>query len=250
MQWQNAKNRSIPQSGLADYPRAFTVLTDQVHLDLQSWMTEAYQVLQEVYLLLDMPTESMRALQTKRKLKEAMKNHLYDASLNRYADYVGDVHGLKQAKEVNFDVHTGILNLFPAMLGHLPNDEQVQGSLEILLSDSMVSKFGVRSLSRYDVEYHEGGNQQHGNVWIVANYLAVRGIDRHLTSFNGKSGTRLQVADASDAIKDGIIHAGYGTWLDNGFLTDTFDDTTGEGTVARRKFASNAALILLVVSGT
>ena len=84
----------------------------------------------------------------------------------------------------------------------------------------------------------------------MANYLAVRGLDKHLSSFKGKSGTRLQVADASDTIKDGIIHAGYGTWLQNGFLTDTFDDTTGAGTVASRKFASNAALILLVVSGT
>ena len=71
----------------------------------------------------------------------------------------------------------GIVNFFPVMFGLIDDPAKVKASLKVLSDpELMLSKSGVRSLSKGDQFYLHRSNYWRGAVWINVNFLTLRGL--------------------------------------------------------------------------
>ena len=89
LQWKNALPGRIPQSGMRDYPRAQVVLPDQVHVDLMGWAMEAFDTVEDMAGVLDIPASVGEAHFKARKLREALDRATFIEEQNKYADFNG-----------------------------------------------------------------------------------------------------------------------------------------------------------------
>ena len=161
-------------------------------------------------------------------------------------DYGNDLeHTLTTDLFYDVDTHNGLVNLMPLLFNQIGKEQRVNGSLDLMLSDSMLSQHGLRSLSRYDVEYHEGRDGWRGNVWVKSNFLALRGLNKYHKRFNRGVGVRYSVDDAEQLIKNGLLKAAWVEWQDKGVFVEAVDDRTGKA-AGRKRFANINALLLLI----
>jgi mannosyl-oligosaccharide glucosidase len=77
----------------------------------------------------------------------------------------------------SFNVHIGIVNFYPVMFGLIEDKERVKASLKVLADpEIMLSKSGIRSLSKGDQFYLHRSNYWRGAIWINVNFLTLRGL--------------------------------------------------------------------------
>ena len=74
---------------MRDYPRAQVALPDQVHVDLMGWVMEAFDTLEDMAGVLDIPASVGDAHFKARKLREALERTTFIEEQNKYADFNG-----------------------------------------------------------------------------------------------------------------------------------------------------------------
>lgn len=245
--WQDRFPQGTLGSGFDDYPRAMVPNKKEIHLDLQSWIVFFRQTLMSAAEALQISEDVVSHKHNFDRYNNRLQQSLYDNNKRRYADFVGDMFpeaGLQHGEKFNH--HNGLINLFPLMLSLIEEEERIAGSLDFVFSEEMVSDHGLRTLSRFDQFYHKGSNYWRGNVWVVTNYLALRGIYVSYMQFN-RGSDKEDTLTGFKKIRDGLVNSVYTEWARSGYFMENFDDRSGEG-LYNKAFSGWTTLVLNVLS--
>ena len=178
--WRGRTPQHILTSGLDDYPRAQPPHPGELHTDLISWM--------------GMMTKSMRRIaETIGEEDDVQEFEGYETAIIRNID---DLHWDEKdqtfcdatidAYEESVHVcHKGYISIFPFLTGLLPAKSPRLGAILDLISDpeELWSDYGLRSLSKKDEFYGTGENYWRSPIWMNMNYLAVKSLLVHGSSF-------------------------------------------------------------------
>lgn len=262
-------NAKTLTSGLDDYPRASEPSTDEMHVDLLSWMMLA--------------TKSMRRIARIVKHASLLQYEQYEQFLadsnfldkwhwsNRHRMYCDrglhssevtlvsvQQHHAKMRKQL-MPPHQqcvpefGYVSLFPFLLRLIRPDNANLGVLLQRMSDpnELWTDYGLRSLSR-NSSYYARSNTDHdppywrGPIWINLNYLALSALQHYSLQegpFSQQSRTLYK------KLKQNLIDNLFNEYQRTGYLWEHYDDRTGKGK-GSHPFTGWSALVLLIMAET
>ena len=201
-------------SGLDDYPRAPFISTQkdafkrakpgeepqsalregegvEGHVDLHSWMIALAQTMSHLAAFLaahgpadDSTDWTLLAEEYRAKalqLLERLDALHWSEDKEMYCDYAyhhGHHHHI---------CHLGYISLIPLVLGHIdPASTRFTQVLTHLTSPTLMTDFGLRSLSSSDAKYGTAEDYWRGHVWVNVNYLACQAL-AHYAAVAGRS---------------------------------------------------------------
>ena len=130
-------------------------------------------------------------------------------------------------KEYTHNPHLGYINLFTLFFGFLnvENDKIAFENLLKYLNDEneLYSNFGIRSLSKSDLLYHQGDDYWRGNIWICLNYLTLRGLYIY---YNDKSE---YAKKTYEKLRNNVINSIYKSWENTHIFYENYSDKNGKG---------------------
>lgn len=74
-------------------------------------------------------------------------------------------------------------------------------------SRTVLSPYGIRSLSKTDLLFHKDEDYWRGNVWINVNYLVYRGLLKHYISDYGDMTIHgISLKEHTDMLRDSLVN--------------------------------------------
>nr|CAI5858270.1 unnamed protein product [Callosobruchus analis] len=261
-------------SGLDDYPRASHPTDEERHVDLYCWMAMAAQALATLSDVLGQDGRKFR--QTGDYL---MDNNLLDRLhwsdfSSRYADYGLHTDGVRLERpqplptqqNQNMEMQRvvskkpeyrlvdgmtfGYVNLFPFLLQIVdPSSPKLETILKDMSQPSILSKFGLRSLSKTSPLYMKRNTEYdppywRGQVWININFLAVRAL-KHYSEIEGPY--RKLAESLYKELREAVISNVFNQYRHTGYIWEQYNDTTGKASGCR-PFTGWSALVVLLMS--
>lgn len=145
-------------SGMDDWPRSIQGYIGKYNVDASAWawyFADSMERLSKVYE----PSLHIQFKVEADRIKKAMNEHLLDASDHIYKDLLVTQRRVK-IPTTQYSPHIGYPNLLPFAFGYLSiifssmidesNTEVLNAYLNLLKSDMLWSKYGIRSLSKFD----------------------------------------------------------------------------------------------------
>lgn len=141
-----------------------------------------------------------------------------------------------------FSPHIGYNTLFPLMFGLINEDSEEFDNIIKYLSDEneLMSKYGVRSLSKSDLLYHVGEDYWRGNIWININYLVLRGLKTYYKN-NDRS------KEIYNLLRNRLIQNIFSQWTRIGMFNEQYCDITGNG-IRAKPFNGWTSLIVKIIA--
>ncbi|KAI3327053.1 glycoside hydrolase family 63 protein [Xylariaceae sp. AK1471] len=237
--WKGRAPTHTLTSGLDDYPRAEPPHPGELHVDALAWVGAAAEALKHTaeYLGEDSELYSNQL--------DAVRHNLdvlhWDPDEAAYCDATIDEEG-------NFArvCHIGYVSLLPFILGHLHENHTRLPAVLDMMSDpkTLLSPYGLRSLSMTDTHYGKDEDYWRGAVWVNLNVLAVM----RLRSF-GQSSVGMRAQALATVLRERIVNTVFDSWTKTGFFWEQYDDKTGEGKRSRAFTGWTACIVLLMDFG-
>lgn len=99
-------------------------------------------------------------------------------------------------------LHLGIVNFWPLFHGLVDDDDVIENLLDLLMdSDTMLSPYGVRSLSARDQFYLSDKDASYrGNLFVHLHYMLLRGLKIYYTEGSPSMVNRPHLAIKTDKV--------------------------------------------------
>lgn len=229
-------------SGLDDYPRSLRVSDEERHVDLHCWVTWASRILARVTELdkrnpkkyWDHYARLRGALFEHHAVKSPNKHNREDMLL---CDYDGDER----------ICHEGYVTILPLALSLLhADDNRVSTILDALEDEAiLLSKAGLRSLSRSDQWYRKGDDYWTGSVWMPFNFLTLASLKRKYSIEDGPY--RERALKIYKLLRETIIQNTMDVYLETGQMWENYAPEDGKGK-SSRQFTGWTSLVLLIMA--
>jgi mannosyl-oligosaccharide glucosidase len=138
----------------------------------------------------------------------------------------------KEATHQFVDVGPGLVSVFPFLLRLIPLDSPLLDHQLSVIENDLMSEHGLRSLSKKSPFYRAWNNENdkpywRGNIWVNANWLAVRALRHYAGSKDERVAERSrQIAGRLSGALQRTIRNGYEK---EGFIFENYDDLSGKG---------------------
>lgn len=224
-------------SGLDDFPRSSNPSNNELHLDLISWLTFASKILGKIANIIGEDASPYE--KNEKAMLQALEIH-WNPTLKVYSDIMNFT-----GTQPQYSPHIGYVNLFPFMLGLIPNDSpRLLNTLQYIESPAHLwSGHGIRSLSKSDPYYRQGENYWRGPIWINMNYLLLSSLKRNYLSGPYEKDTRR----VYDLLRSGLVNNMVHQYQISGFLWEQYHEETGKGSRSH-PFTGWSALVLPIIS--
>eukprot|EP00828_Plagiopyla_frontata_P004699 TRINITY_DN11767_c0_g1_i2.p1 TRINITY_DN11767_c0_g1~~TRINITY_DN11767_c0_g1_i2.p1 ORF type:complete len:277 (+),score=27.45 TRINITY_DN11767_c0_g1_i2:101-931(+) len=249
-------------SGLDDYPRNQEQgVMSKRHLDLHCWVMKLTQTIielksdlikTEIEFQHSQGAEALSNLtlyqsllkQKKRELDEykhmfaKLNESLFDNFLDDDLIFKDVLHVEGDFEDEMFNQHIGYVNLFPLIMGFVPNENRrlLLKQIDLVAGIELNSNFGVRSLSQYDHLYYQNNAYWTGPIWIPINYIILSALNQ------------FYIHDSADVLlilRQNLMENVFKVWLETGYLFEQYDGETGIG-LRGKPFCGWSSLILLI----
>nr|CAH7721176.1 unnamed protein product [Callosobruchus chinensis] len=261
-------------SGLDDYPRASHPTDEERHVDLYCWMAMAAKALATLSDVLGQDGRKYRQTADYLMDNKLMDRLHWSDFSSRYADYglhtdsvrLERPQPLPRQQNQNMEMQRvvfkkpeyrlvdgmtfGYVNLFPFLLQIVdPTSPKLETILKDMSQPSILSKFGLRSLSKTSPLYMKR-NTEHdppywrGQIWINMNFLAVRAL-KYYSEIEGPY--RKLAESLYKELRKAVISNVFNQYRHTGYVWEQYNDSTGEGSGCR-PFTGWSALVVLLMS--
>ena len=145
-------------------------------------------------------------------------------------------------KENIFNPHLGYVNLFPIIFGYLKKEDPAfRNALNLLANPLLLnSEYGIRSLSKSDLLYHEGEDYWRGNIWININFLTLKGLHKFYSDDE-------EARNVYNDLRIKVIKMIFMNWKENQMFYEQYSDVDGKGLKAR-PFNGWTSLVLNILT--
>jgi mannosyl-oligosaccharide glucosidase len=262
--WRGATQDHCFASGLDDFPRGITPMEEDENVDLLAWMAMAARVLGDLGGLVGAPAPEIQrfSLDATRFEDRLLQVH-WDESRRTFCD-IGAVRMRPPSTtvtlhddpssvppagptvEVGRVCHIGYVSLMPLFLRLLKPDSLQLGALLSAAASrkSLLSPFGLRSLSRQDGLFGTKEDYWRGAVWINMNWLAVSAL-HHYGSLPGPYQQRAK--DLASQLSAAVLDTVVSEYMRTGFIWESYDSVTGHGK-GTHPFTGWSALVSLLAA--
>jgi mannosyl-oligosaccharide glucosidase len=257
--WRGATQDHCFASGLDDFPRGVSPTEQDEHVDLVAWMAMAAHILGDLGGLLGAPPSDLHRLeQDAMRYERRLLNIHWDREHRVFCDVGAVRERLDAGTDVQrrrpgppiFDVghvcHTGYVSIMPLLLRLLrPDSLQLGAMIDAVADDqSLLSRFGLRSLSRLDASFGTKEDYWRGAIWINMNWLAISAL-RHYGMLPGPH--KQKAGHLSSLLSRAIVDTVVAEYTRTGFVWESYDSTTGQGR-GTHPFTGWSALVALLVA--
>jgi mannosyl-oligosaccharide glucosidase len=161
-------------SGMDDFPRSDGMSYTLYSLDATMWFYFFTDNMIELAKVYENDNTFVNELSTrKEKIRDNVYKFMYDENDNVFRERLTSIFGSQK-----LNMHMGYPNLFPLIFGIVENNSKdLEAYLKILSDDYLMgSPWGIRSISKSDPAYLNGGDYWRGPIWISINYMTLRGL--------------------------------------------------------------------------
>lgn len=238
--WKGRTPTHTLTSGLDDYPRAEPPHPGELHVDALAWVGAAADALRQTADYLG--EDSTQYAQQMNAVRHNLDVLHWDPGAAAYCDATID-----EAGQFSRACHIGYVSLSPFLLGHIDEDhDNLDAVLDSMSAPhTLLSPYGLRSLSAADKKYAKDEDYWRGAVWINLNVLAVL----RLRSLKGSTLSVARAHALALDLRGRLVNTVFRSWVDTGFFWEQYDDKTGAGKRSRA-FTGWTACIILLLGGS
>ena len=266
---QRELNPKTLTSGLDDFPRATHPTTDEIHIDLRSWMALSSRVMSRIAKLIEndlsqnyeqraqylSDNQLLESLHWSDKYRMFCDKGLHSTNV-KLIKVKTDTGFVKERKVVTPPVYDcvpdlGYISLFPFMLNIIEeNNPKLGHILDDLENPRLVwSGHGIRSLSRNSSYYQQYNTEVdppywRGAVWINMNYLILKALHNYsvrMGPYQNRAHTIYQ------RLRQNLISTVFTEYARSGYVWEQYNDITGRGQ-GSHPFTGWSALIVLIMA--
>lgn len=232
-------------SGIDDYPRALPVDVAELNVDLLSWigvMTRSMKLIAEI---VHEPQDLAEYTAIEANIVENLDRVHWSLKHNTFCDVSVDDN------DENIHVcHKGYISLFPFLTKLIPNTDEAKivAMVDLIANPAHLrSKYGIRLLSKQDMNYRKGENYWRSPIWININYLVLESLQHYHEHAQLLTANRHKLASVYEKLRKDLIANIFDQWKSTGYLWEQYDDQTGAGKGAKN-FLGWTSLVLLMMN--
>lgn len=259
--WKPRDPNHCLSSGLDDYPRGGKVFPTECHVDLHSWMLLLAETIRDIQReTSDISSRDWISVVSNlsSSLRAVFKPYGSDILADRLdcedtsvmglgsnffgiltAEYSCDIRMQCPDQGACLAVHApyrGYVNIIPLALGRLDPVRDIriiEGTVSELLSpSSLLSDFGLRSMSISDPSFRSGDDYWRGNIWANINLLTAGSLVAYANALSGNAkynNLKTRLLTWADSLKTNWVKAMKQAWVQSGGPREFLDPITGRG---------------------
>ncbi|KAJ1500064.1 Processing alpha glucosidase I [Coelomomyces lativittatus] len=231
--WRGRDEGHNLASGLDDYPRTEPPHVGELHVDLSGWMHAYAELLENMARYLGKNFTYYQ--QARETIEKNLKNYFY----NPHEKVFSDLYPSEDELSTLFSTNKGYLSLIPWLLNFNLRGPMYDSGIQLI--KELMTKYGVASLHSSNPAFLQSENYWRGNIWINFQYLILRALHHH------KEHDSLHAMSLYTKLRKNLIHTISNNFEETGFLFESYDVNTGNGTRVR-PFTGWSSLILLIMS--
>lgn len=228
--WKGRGEDTTPPSGMDDYPRG-DVDIGELNVDLLSWMGLMTRSMYEIAEIIE-EYDDLRTY--KERYNDIVKN-IVDVHWSENDEMFCDVNVDEDDNDM-FECHEGYVTLMPFIHILIDSSDNVKlvKILKALKDPSKLwSNYGIRSLSKKDLNYHKGDDYWRGNIYVNINYLILEALYHYGSDENvSEEGSNL-ANEIYVELRENIVNTVFNEYNRTGYAWEQYNEENGVGEKSR-----------------
>lgn len=236
------KDHCLP-SGIDDYPRCEADI-GELNVDLISWMGVMTRAMYKIAQLLDKHDD---AKLYKGRYDDIVKN-IETVHWSENDKTFCDV-SLNDDDEDIFECHEGYISIMPFMHKLIPvtDTKKLESILESITdTNKLWCDYGIRSLSKSDLNFHKGEDYWRGHVWININYLVLEALQYYGSQDNIDRELKNKINSTYMKLRENVVNNVYNEYQSTGYAWEQYNEETGSGQRTRHFLGWTSLVILMM----
>lgn len=224
--WKGRGKDASPPSGMYDYPRG-DVDIGELNVDLLSWMGLMTRSMYEIAEIIE-EYDDLRTY--KERYNDIVKN-IVDVHWSENDEMFCDVNVDEDDNDI-FECHEGYVTLMPfihILIDSSDNDKLVKILKALKDPSGLWSNYGIRSLSKKDLNYHKGDDYWRGNIYVNINYLILEALYHYGSDENVSEEARNLANEIYVELRENIVNTVFNEYKRTGYAWEQYNEENGVG---------------------
>ncbi|CDO94668.1 unnamed protein product [Kluyveromyces dobzhanskii CBS 2104] len=242
-------------SGMDDYPRAIIPDSAELHVDALTWVGVMTRSMKQIASVLDLEEDLKRFTEIEQNIVENLVTLHWDDEQKLFCDITFNDDATDDEDLREFVCHEGYLSLLPFAVKLIPHDDvdRLQHILNSMSNEeTLLTPFGLRSLSKQDEFYDTAEVYWRGPIWLNLNYLCLDALQYYFSDSPLKSEEAQhaelfkQASKLYRQLRQNIITNTYSVWKKDGYVYEQYNHKNGNGSGVQH-FTGWTALVVNMI---